>query len=513
MTYETAGVKMSVGFGNDWTSAREGPEDFVTARSRFSDDSSDDDQALALDSDARSSRLLSEGENQRLNAKIYSLVDALASGREVHFDQDPVTGVVDITAENTHQTSEEESNDVEAQIAAWPENFGHIITNRRQMIRSPSSILNSWSSTDSNLQAQYDSLEEALAAIDEHFDRRNRSGGTGTRPRLPEAVGIRQVVRYLEKEVGDPRGSRLARIYSTEVEIDRISPIPLNYEKIQRENTPTVQEQGSELDRSSPLFMKSHQQMKQHGKDWSSGSSSNDSKTRLRLFNRVSTWLDRVESPERISIPEEFRSRRRAFGVLKDAPDAGTENIIAKPTGLPSKILKDVSNLRQPGYLKQNSFAVDKTREVNSKPPRSTRIPAPQFRGALNAESRRAYINTKWPGLSANPIDGIGTGAATKKETSAEPPFNQDPERAAHFELALARLEGTVLPGPSSPIQRFVHLHGAYGSDVEVDLRPVRHRQPRPMRYAMGNLNLAQQFEEMLAEGRIEDIGQRGAKD
>jgi len=512
--YEGAHFKMSFGFGYDGTSGGEGPEDFVTAVSHFSDDSSDDGQALALESKANSSRLLSEGENERLNANIDSLLGALASGREVHFDQDPVTGVVDVTAENTHQTSEKESDDDEAQIAAWPENFGHIITHRRQMIRSPNSIQNSWSSTDSLPQAQYDSLEEALAAIDEHFDRRNRGGGTGTRQTLPEAVGIRQVVRYLEKEAGDPRGSRLARIDSTEVEIDQIYPIPLDYNKVQREKTPTVQEEGSELERSSPLFVKSHKQMKQYGEDWSAGSSSNDSRTRLRLFNRVSAWLDRVESPERISIPEEFRRRRRAFGVLKDAPDTGAETNPAKPTGLlPSKMLKDVSNLRQPGYLEQNSFAVDKTREVNSKPPRSTRIPAPQFGRALDAESRRAYINTKWPGLLANQIDGIGTGAVTIQETSAEPPFDQDPERAAHFELALARLEGRVLPEPSSPIQRFVHLHGAYGSDVEVDLRPVRYRQPRPRRYAVGNLNLAQRFEQMLAEGRIEDIGHRGAED
>lgn len=61
-------------------------------------------------------------------------------------------------------------------------------------------------------------------------------------------------------------------------------------------------------------------------------------------------------------------------------------------------------------------------------------------------------------------------------------PLEHGSERAAKRAFALARLEGRVLPQPSSPIRRFVDSTGLYGDDVEEEFRTY-FGQPQPRRW------------------------------
>lgn len=103
-------------------------------------------------------------------------------------------------------------------------------------------------------------------------------------------------------------------------------------------------------------------------------------------------------------------------------------------------------------------------------------------------------------GLKAPATIGLSGPAQDPTSVEAVPApaqlFEQDPERAAHFEHALARLEGRAAPVPTSPIRRYAYEDGVYGSDIEVDLRPLRSRQPRAIRYMEGTV--AQRFERLL---------------
>lgn len=84
-------------------------------------------------------------------------------------------------------------------------------------------------------------------------------------------------------------------------------------------------------------------------------------------------------------------------------------------------------------------------------------------------------------GLPKSPSPAaIAVNQATAAEGDAPP--EHDSERAAKGAFALARLEGRVLPQPSSPIRRFVDPSGEYGDDVEVEFHP-EFGHPKPRRW------------------------------
>ena len=491
------------------SSFEEGIDRFYTPCSRFSSNHNDNGEDPLSEPDVEPSRLLSDVENQILNARIDHLVDILTSGRTVVFDQDLETGQVDISAEYSDRSVQRVEGDLEADIAAFPENFGNVISDRRRMYRSPTSVRDSWSTINSLPNAQAETFEDLIAAVDLSIDDQYGSP-------LQKDVDIRRAVRELEREAGDPRGSRLARMGSTDIEIDRVCPIPLNFNKPQPTRTPSVQSKRSQLDRSSPLFIDSYQRRARNANEGILESSSLESGGRTVTPDRVFEWMERIEASPRAESHEEGKNKAKNFDVLRDAP---AMNIWSKPRGLVSKVLKDVSNLRQPGYLQHNSFAADKEQGVQTRPPRSPEFPLPGFGEAPNERFRLPYLESRSPYLLKPQTADSGAGpseALTHTDSpSLEEPSPQnhpgtekktdspiDPERAAHFEFALARLEGRVAPQPSSPIQRMVNPHSTYGSEVEVELRRLHPRQPIGIRYQTGGYTVAQQFENMLRQER-----------
>lgn len=487
--------------------------------------------------------LLSPEENERMNVKIDRLIVVLESGRLVQFEQNPVTGDVDVAAGYDNQPPERQSgqydehrfeytdNDPEADIYASP-GFGNLISNRRDMLRSPTSLMFSWPSFESLLHTQYNNWEVAIEAANNRYKRAQIHGSNGEIEAAPayhkrqssepdgkyevqEAANIHDTIRALENDAGEPRGSRLIRVKSTTIQMDRINPIPLDFTKTPRTRTPSVHSDYSELDRSSPLFMKSYQQVVKDSEEWITESSSYRTLEKPGVIDRVSAWLDQVDVPSSLSVVENEKGKAKAFDVLRDMPNAPADSQLEKPSTQASKILKDVSNLRQPGYLHYNSFAADIDAKDKSKARAETKPPALSMERALRWESRPEISEAKRSKIPAKGKMKMDWGreetGQAQKGKSLERPATQiqsstsvhealqtdllvghGPLRAARFERALARLEGRAPPLSTFPIQRYVNPHGLYGNDVEVEFQRVQCRQPSPIRYAVGNYTLAQ---------------------
>ena len=450
--------------------------------------------ALSIRSDS-SPRLLSDEENDRMNRKIDKLIAAIDDRRPIHFAPDATTGEVEIFAD--HEVSDQdEADELEHDIAASPENFGRIIRlgNGVRRTRSPHSLryassTDSWASTDSK-KSSSNAWERAVAAANVRFALAHGQGDQ-------VATAVRQPYR------GSRRGRSPVRQYS---------PILLDFHKPLRTSTPSIHSNGSEQDTSSPLFGKSCERIRRE----------TYAKPPESLFERESPEKSQLDEWAFISEPRDVPSLKtheakapgrmsRAFGVFQDGSNGGFSSKEGEKSALRSKVLKDVSNLRRPGYLHFNSFAKDAKSGndcVGSAAPATASSLG--FGGASNPDSRRAYINKMWPGLLDDGSKGNITelpkldGAARRgneqaigrpinkslyslsqvRPAEAASSLNIDLTRQTHFDLALARLEGRALPPPPSPIKRHPDWAALHDRDVQVDEghRPLPLRGPMPSR-------------------------------
>lgn len=459
--------------------------------------------ALAITSDSRP-RLLSDEENDRMNRKIDRLIAAIDDRRPIHFAPDAETGEVEIFADHQDEVIDPDEHELEQSISASPENFGRIIRARNGIhrIRSPHSLRyanssESWASTDS-AKSSSNAWERAVAAADIRFALEH--GGLDQK-----VTAIRRPFRSSEIE---------PEACSSRRKFHMVSPIPLDFNKQTRESTPSIHSTGTEMDTSSPLFPKSCERVLQ---EVYAEPPESTFQRELQEHSQLDEWAF-VSEPRDEPAPEARESKvpsstGRAFGVFEDASKDEFSSKEADKPVVRSKALKDISNLRRPGYLQFNSFAKD----TNSADDRTgTAVPVTAssvgFGGAYDPETRRAYIKSKWPGLLEDSRDGSMTephrldGAARRRNEQAigrpidrshyslshvrtsvvDSSLNQDPVRQAHFDLALARLEGRALPPPPSPIHRHPDLAALFDRDVQIEgtHRPLPIRGPRPSRPA-----------------------------
>ena len=84
------------------------------------------------------------------------------------------------------------------------------------------------------------------------------------------------------------------------------------------------------------------------------------------------------------------------------------------------------------------------------------------------------------------PIDTSHYSMSHVRTSLADSTLNVDPVRQAHFDLALARLEGRALPPQPSPIERHPDLAALHDCDIRIEgsYRPLPLRGPRPRRPA-----------------------------
>ena len=457
------------------------------------------------------SRLLSDEENERMNRKIDRLMAAIDDHRPIHFVPDAETGEVDIFADHFNRVNEQSEYELERDIAASPQNFGRRIryNNGIRRIRSQHSLQyadpdESWASTESS-KSSSNAWERAVAAANIRFALEH--GDLDLEP-----VVVKQPFRSWEMKHEASRGRRRAR---------SVSPIPLDFYKPLRTSTPSIHSNGTEQDTSSPLFKKSCEHI------WREAYAEPPEST----FERGVPGTSQLDEWAFVSEPRDGPSHEkreskvssnpeRAFGVFKDASNREPSSKDLGKRAVRSKTLKDISNLQRPGYLKFNSFANDVDLRKSQT---GTAIPAAAssigFGRALDSESRRSYIESKWPELLKDygtgstvesdqldgvarrrneqaigrPLDNSHYSLSHVRTSMADSSLNVDPTRQAHFDLALARLEGRALPPPPSPIRRHPDSAALFDLDVLIEggYRPLPLRGPRPSRFAIPRLRRA----------------------
>ena len=433
--------------------------------------------------------LLSDEENDRLNRKISRLMSAIDDRRPIHFVPGAGTGEVEIFSDHNDE------HELQQDIAAASESFGqlsgsgHVIRRIRSQNSLRATSTDSWASTQST-KSSSNAWERAVAAANIRF--------------ALELMESPQEPTVIRKSISQTRRGR--------PRVRKISPIPLDYYKPLRPSTPSIYSNDSEQDTSSPLFLKSCERVRQD-----TYAEMPESTLQLGvpehppLHERASVSEPRGRRSASVPALKIPRSTERAFGVFKEVPKGESSTPKIGRQNIRSKALKDVSNLRRPGYLQFNSFAKD------SKPVRSqagtavhATSPSISFGGATDLASRRAYISTKWPGLLED--RGTGTmeelsrldGVARRRNEQAigfsidtsnyflthvrssvgDSSLNSDPVRQAHFDLALARLEGRALPPPPLPIHRYPDWAAISDRDIQIEgrPRPLPLRDPKPSR-------------------------------
>ncbi|KAL8888334.1 MAG: hypothetical protein Q9192_006191 [Flavoplaca navasiana] len=278
-----------------------------------------------------------------------------------------------------------------------------------------------------------------------------------------------------------------------------ISPIRLDYQRGRGFETPSLDSSGSPSELSSPLNQKSKRWLSRVKKampsdnsplyaspvatedEWVSEDSNQESLAseqagtnryvREHKIEKVSSWLHRVKDALLESKESPSKKIGRAVNVFREGSVRHVEGSAVKNTPSPTKALKDVTNLRQPGYLRSNSFAEEKLRRDD-------------FLEKLETQEKRSVGAIQSAALQNKTVESMHTTASSGSEESRSPSTVVKPELHPEVMYSLARLEGLIPPRPSSPfpIRRSTDDTSPYGSDVEIEMPPAGLATPQPLR-------------------------------
>ena len=464
--------------------------------------SADSTTPLLRSSSANERSHLTEGEDRLMNEKIDRLIAVIQTGRQLHFSPDPRTGNIDVSITRDKPNSDDGRSDVKVDNVASPENSEHMIGTggSRRKLPTPNLPLYDGSNASSTRSISLSfAWENVLAALEEYYA---LEPGVEARFTPPiRETNVREVSAPIRRD-----GQYITYIENDDVKVATVASIPIDFNKPLRKSTPSIHSTGSDLDCSSPLFEKSLEALVgattrdlTNLEEATHGSRSSD------LRDSVFKWLERVKTPPVWEEQTNAAGKRQNLQVFREdgkyqlAPKRHRKPLTA------SKALKDVSNLRRPGYLQHNSFAqTDQANKLIADPAR----PATSGReiqpsgGAADAESSRPFTEAKSAESSTPHIR-----RRRRKDPSLQTSTLQDPNRTTHFDLALARLEGRGSPKQYSPIQRYADETGLYGPDVLVERRPLRHHHPVPMPLSSFGQSVAQRLEKSVAERDDDDGG------
>ena len=422
-------------------------------------------------------RLLSDAENERMNMKIDRLIAAIDDRRHIHFEPDAQTGEVQIFADRevTGQDDDHEKSPNSLQYAESDESWA-------------STIWDSISSKAWQREIEAANVRYALA-----------NGGVD----LIETP-VKHPFRFWPVEETRQYRSLLRDV----------SPIPLDFHTPLRTSTPSIYSNGSELDTSSPLFGKSCERILRDTYAQPPESTFQRESVEYSQLDDLASIAEPCDAPSPEACEANaFDSARRAFGVFQDDLNGVSVSKITDRSTTRSKVLKDISNLRRPGYLQFNSFAKDAKSATNQVVTATTGLePLVDFEGASGLESRRIYISKRWPMLLddrgngsslelprldgaarrrneqeiGRPIDTSLYALSHVRTSETKSPLAVSPTRQAHFDLALARLEGRALPPPPSPIHRYPDWAAIYDRDIRIEggYRPLPIFGPMPSKHA-----------------------------
>jgi len=403
------------------------------------------------------------------------------------------------------------------------------IKNRR---RRPSStpttaiIARRASAEDPEHESSPKTWEDAIAAADQRYEAEHGTKGPSSGREVAVAAAQRfemedvwqraeTVVRGRRAlgELPDPeppvKGRRLAILEDGESVSLSISPIPIDWNKAPRFATPSVHSHGSEFDDNSPLCglqrKAKHRQTQQESPRQKLRALSMQmiQPDKVSLPDRIIGWLRNIVSPgsetrtESASSPRSFKvwsvpkaaeQASRRHGRVFGSEDLGVlrehERMSKKQSGRSGKApsaknaLKDVTNLRRPGYLGHNSFFRDSKASASRDPSRTAAPSArPVLEGAPVYSSASVFTRANWPNPFAQhpPSDKEQTETVRahldrytirdspspktpSPSASSEGPHERSPasERKAAFNDTLARLEGRTAPVKTSPLPSYL---------------------------------------------------------
>ena len=465
------------------------------------------------------SHVLTEEEDRLMNEKIDRLVAVIQAGRQLHFSPDSQTGNIDVSIARDKSDSVDERSDVKTGTIASPEYFGSMTRSgggRRRSFSPNSALFDSTNASKVRSTSLSSASENVLAALEEFYALEQ-----GTEAPFSPSVredNPREVRAAIKRD-----GQYITYIDKDDVKVATVASIPIDLTKPLRTSTPSIHSSGSDLDCSSPLFEKSLQALiRETRRDVTSSEEATHDSRNSGIRDSVFNWLERVKTPPLLEEQTNVAGKRQDLHIFRDGgkhqlpPKGDRKHLTA------SKALKDVSNLRRPGYLQHNSFAqmgqVNKSMADLARP--TTLGPEIQsFGRADHAESSRPSIEAKWAVLISNhnsrkKVRATRFQPKPTDETHSTPHIHrrrrkchspqkstlQDPNRTADFDLALAKLEGR---GPSqqySPIRRYADETGLYGPDVLVERRPLRHHHPVAMRLSPFGQSVVQRLENSVAE-------------
>ncbi|KAL8761666.1 MAG: hypothetical protein Q9184_002231 [Pyrenodesmia sp. 2 TL-2023] len=355
-----------------------------------------------------------------------------------------------------------------------------------------------------------------------------RSANIDRRDSLETAIHVKR-----PKNV-DPRVVRLQG--RDGIEKHNISPIPLHYHRRRGLATPSISSSGTHSNLSSPLaYVLARQATRVKtptpsirsqrsaeaiagGNSWFPGIAFAEENSlqgvkhqpkkgkenqgeRQEKNSRIIRWVNHVKEAFGYRKDQPAKKYGKTIGVFKDQPFDASDNWAEMPITHPKNTLRDITNIRHPAYLKNNSFAQDKhmRQKTNLAPPVRTRArpqqraipvhppassPLKQFElksrptaPAALARARtalRGHVITDSPPLTRNMSWGASRASTAK-------PIRTEEELHPNVAFALARLEGRAAPPPLSPIRRWRDDSDTYGADVEVELGRLRLDAPAPL--------------------------------
>ena len=473
----------------------------ITTERNHQSPTRDGQAALTIKKDS-CPRLLSDAENERMNKKIDKLIAAIDDRRPIHFEPDAQTGEVQIFAD-PEVIGQDNDHELGQGIVASHDNRGRRLRSGIGVchMKSPNSLQDaesndSWASTISESTSSNAWAREIAAAN-------------------VRAALVNGGVDLIETPVRHPfRSWPVAEAHQGRHLVRKVSPIPLDFHNPLRTSTPSIHSNGSEQDTSSPLFGKSCERILRD----TYAKPPDSTFQRESMEHSLLDELASISEPRDAPSPEACEAKtsdsaRRAFGVFQDNSNGVSLSKGTDKSTTRSKVLKDISNLRRPGYLQFNSVAKDAKSATNRAVTTAT---GPEslvgFEGASNRESRRAYISKRWPALLEDrgngsmlelprldgaarrrneqtigrPIDTSLYALSQVRTSATDSPLAVNPTRQAHFDLALARLEGRALPPPPSPIQRHPDWAALYDRDIQIEggRRPLPLHGPMPSKPA-----------------------------
>lgn len=291
-----------------------------------------------------------------------------------------------------------------------------------------------------------------------------------------------------------------------------VSPIPIDWNRAPRFTTPSIHSHGSEFDDSSPLCglprKAKHRpaQIESPRQKLRALSMQMIQPDKVSLRDRITGWLRNIVSPGSETRTESASSPRslKVWSIPKDVEPAGkrhgrvfrsndlgvlreqertSKKQLSRSGKAPSAktALKDVTNLRQPGYLGHNSFFRD-SKASASRGPSRTAVPSarPILEGAPVHRSASVFTRANWPNPFAQhpPSDKEQTETVRahldrytirdspspktpSPSASSEGPHERSPasERKAAFNESLARLEGRTAPVKTSPLPSYLESY------------------------------------------------------